>query len=217
MKQDFESLAISKKNSIQITTQNCYTAVPMMFRFVSLAALAASLFLLGCAKRSLPQYEPPLKRSAYMKVRTTAYTHTESDHLKYAASSAAGTQLQSREIRGAAGDWARWPVETKFMILATGQVYQIDDYGWALAGRNTIDLYCPSRSQMNEWGVRRVTIQVLEWGDPWRSYHVLKPRSQNSSNAHVRRMMTEIRRFYVMLTIQRAPFPILHNQDVSVR
>jgi hypothetical protein len=29
--------------------------------------------------------------------------------------------------------------------------------------------------------------------------------------------MTEIRRFYVMLTIQRAPFPILHNHDVSVR
>jgi len=40
------------------------------------------------------------------------------------------------------------------MIVATGQIYQIDDYGWALAGRNTIDLYCPSRSEMNEWGVR---------------------------------------------------------------
>jgi hypothetical protein len=65
--------------------------------------------------------------------------------------------------------------------------------------------------------VRRVTIQILEWGDPWRSYHVLKPRSENSSNAHVRRMMTEIKRFYGMLAIQRAQFPILRDHDVSVR
>jgi len=197
--------------------RNCYTAVPMMFRVVSLAALATSLFLVGCAERSLPEYEPPLKRSAYMKVRTTAYTHTESDHVKYAASSAAGTQLQSGAIRSAAGDWARWPVGTKFMILATGQIYQIDDYGWALAGRNTIDLYCPSRSEMNSWGVRRVTIQILEWGDPWRSYHILKPRSVNRDNAHVRRMITEIKRFYGMLAIHRADFPILPGHDVSAR
>jgi len=189
----------------------------MMFRLVSLAALVASFLLVGCAERSLPEYEAPLKRSAYMKIRTTAYTHTESDHIKYAASSALGTPLQSGSIRSAAGDWARWPVGTKFMIVATGQIYQIDDYGWALPGRNTIDLYCPSRSEMNEWGVRRVTIQILEWGDPWRSYHVLKPRSENSSNAHVRRMMTEIKRFYGMLAIQRAQFPILRDHDVSVR
>jgi 3D (Asp-Asp-Asp) domain-containing protein len=189
----------------------------MMFRVVSLAVLATSLFLVGCAERSLPEYEPPLKRSAYMKVRTTAYTHTESDHVKYAASSAAGTQLQSGVIRSAAGDWARWPVGTKFMILATGQIYQIDDYGWALAGRNTIDLYCSSHSEMNNWGVRRVTIQILEWGDPWRSYHILKPRSANRDNAHVRRMMTEIKRFYGMLAIHSADFPILPSHDVSAR
>jgi 3D (Asp-Asp-Asp) domain-containing protein len=189
----------------------------MMFRAVSLAALAALLLLVGCAERSLPEYEPPLTRSAYMKVRTTAYTHTESDHVKYADSSALGTPLQSGSIRSAAGDWARWPVGTKFMILATGQIYQIDDYGWALAGRNTIDLYCPNRSEMSVWGVRRVTIQILEWGDPWRSYHVLKPRSDNSHNAHVRRMMTEIQRFYGMLTIHRAQLSILRSPNVSLR
>jgi 3D (Asp-Asp-Asp) domain-containing protein len=187
----------------------------MIFRLVSLAALTALFLLVGCAERSLPQYEPPLKRSAYMKVRTTAYTHTESDHLKYATSSALGTALQSGPIRSAAGDWARWPVGTKFKILATGQIYEIDDYGWALAGRNTIDLYCPSRPEMNGWGVRRVTIQILEWGDPWRSYRVLKPRSVNRDNAHVRRMITEIRRFYGMLAIHHAQFPIL--REVSAR
>jgi len=86
-----------------------------------LAALVASFLLVGCAERSLPEYEAPLKRSARMKIRTTAYTHTESDHIKYAASSALGTPLQSGSIRSAAGDWARWPVGTKFMIVATGQ------------------------------------------------------------------------------------------------
>jgi 3D (Asp-Asp-Asp) domain-containing protein len=180
----------------------------MIFRVVSLAALAATFLLVGCAERSLPEYEPPLKRSPYMKVRTTAYTHTEGDHLKYAASSASGTPLQSGPIRSAAGDWARWPLGTRFMILATGQIYQVDDYGWALAGRNTIDLYCPNRSEMNDWGVRRVTIQILEWGDPWQSYHVLRPRSDY---AHVRRMLSEIKRFYGLLSIHRLPPSTLVN------
>ncbi len=166
----------------------------MKFRVVSLAALAgAALFLVGCAERQLPAYEPPLKRSQFMKVRTTAYTHTENDHLPYGNMSAAGSVLQNAEVRSAAADWSRWPIGTQFMILATGHVYQVDDYGWALAGRNTIDLYCTDRSEMNNWGVRRVTIQILRWGDPWQSYRILKPRQDY---AHVRRMIAEIKNFY---------------------
>jgi 3D (Asp-Asp-Asp) domain-containing protein len=128
-----------------------------------------------------------------MKVRTTAYNDHESDHLKYANASASGTALQSGQIRSAAADWSRWPVGTQFVIDATGQTYVVDDYGWDLAGRNTIDLYCPSRGEMNVWGVRRVTIHIVHWGDPWASYRILKPRN---SYAHVRRMLDEIRRFY---------------------
>jgi len=166
----------------------------MKFRVVRLVAIAAlSILFVGCAGRSLPEYEPPLPRSQFMKVRTTAYTHTESDHRPYGNSSAVGTALEFGPIRSAAADWSRWPAGTKFIILATGQIYQVDDYGWALAGRNTIDLYCPSWAEMNNWGVRRVTIEILEWGDPWKSYHVLKPRRDY---AHVRRMLDEIRRFY---------------------
>ncbi len=167
----------------------------MNFRIVQLAAFGGlAILFAGCAERSLPEYEPPLKRSQFMKVRTTAYTDTESDHLRYGKSNAAGTTLLGAgEVRSAAADWARWPAGTKFMILSTGQVYEVDDYGWALSGRNTIDLYCPNWAQMNNWGVRRVTIQILEWGDPWKSYHILKPRRDY---AHVRRMLDEIQRFY---------------------
>ena len=62
-------------------------------------------------------------------------------------------------IHSAAADWSRWPAGTMFRIVETGELYQVDDYGWALAGTNTIDLYKPSRSAMNAWGVRRVTIE----------------------------------------------------------
>jgi 3D (Asp-Asp-Asp) domain-containing protein len=159
----------------------------------SLACATLSVLFFGCAGRSLPEYEAPLARGQFMKVRTTAYTHTESDHRRYGKSSAVGSTLSAGAVRSAAADWARWPAGTRFLILSTGQVYEVDDYGWALAGRNTIDLYCPSWAEMNNWGVRRVTIQILQWGDPWKSYRVLKPRRDY---AHVRRMMTEIRNFY---------------------
>ena len=118
----------------------------MKSRVVRLVACATlSIFFAGCAGRSLPEYEAPLPRSQFMKVRTTAYTETESDHRRYGKSSAVGTTSRAGPVRSAAADWARWPAGTRFLILATGQVYVVDDYGWALSGRNTIDLYCPSR------------------------------------------------------------------------
>ena len=172
-----------------------YNQALMKSRAVRLAAFAAlPILYVGCAEhRSLPAYEPPLKRSQFMKVRTTAYTETESDHRRYGATSAVGTPLQAGPIRSAAADWARWPLGTRVIILATGQTYEVDDYGWASSGRNTIDLYCRSAGEMNDWGVRNVTIQILEWGDPHRSYQLLKPRHEYP---HVARMLTEIQKFY---------------------
>ncbi len=85
------------------------------------------------------------------------------------------------------------PPRTVFRLLDTGEIYEVDDYGWALAGTNTIDLYKPTRGAMNRWGVRRVNIEVLQWGDPWRSYAVLRPRGKHG---HVERMLGEIKRFY---------------------
>ncbi len=156
-----------------------------------LAAALAALFLAGCAApgRKLPPYEKPLARTPVQHVRTTAYTHTESDHRPYAKKSAAGTQLRRGQVNSAAADWSRWPLGTKFRLVETGETYEVDDYGWMLSGTNTIDLYQPSRASMNRWGVRRVTIEILEWGDPSRSYAMLKPRERFP---HVKRMVRQL-------------------------
>jgi len=144
--------------------------------------------------RSLPPYEKPLARTRFQTVRTTAYTHSERDHRRYGALTALGTRLRyDNKVHSAAADWARWPAGTLFRIQETGELCQVDDYGWALAGRNTIDLYKTSRQEMCRWGTQRVHIEVLQWGDPWASYRRLKPVR---SHRHVKRMMKEIKEFY---------------------
>jgi len=164
-----------------------------MKRFLPLFPLLAGFLLLGGCAHPLPRYEPPLARAAVQKVRTTAYTHTESDHLRYGALSAIGTPLRHGVVNSAAADWARWPCGTMFRIRATGEIYEVDDYGFALSGVNTIDLYKPTRRQMKEWGVRRVTIEIIKWGDPWKSYRkMIRVRAYR----HIRRMMNEIKSFF---------------------
>ena len=207
----------------------------------SLFAFPCLLWLGGCAgTRPLPKYEPPLARANFQTVRTTAYTHTEADHVAYGNRNALGGTLHaaapplvaqaapvvpvathvgipnvgggyqrlalptdpaalppefanspsSPETYGsAAADWSRWPAGTVFRLLSTGQIYRVDDYGWALAGRNTIDLYLPSRAEMNAWSVRREAIQILRWGDPGESLRLLRPRQKFR---HIRRMVLEL-------------------------
>ena len=162
---------------------------------------ALGLLLAGCASRPLPKYEKPIARTQFQTVRTTAYTHTESDHRQYARHNALGTTLQASGARSAAADWSRWPAGTTFRLLDTGELYKVDDYGWALSGTNTIDLYKPSRGAMNAWGVRRVNIEVLNWGDVDRSLAILRPRSKYP---HVRRMINQIEDRYALL---RKPVP----------
>jgi 3D (Asp-Asp-Asp) domain-containing protein len=141
--------------------------------------ILAGLLMVGCSSpRPLPKYEKPLTRAAVMNVRTTAYTHSEADHLKHGRKTALGTTLQCGPVHSAAADWSRWPAGSIFRIRETGEVFQVDDFGWALAGTNTIDLYKSSRGQMNSWGVRRVTIENLRWGDPQRSLVILRGRSR---------------------------------------
>ncbi len=78
---------------------------------------------------------------------------------------------------------------TTFRLLSTGQIYRVDDYGWALSGRNTIDLYMATRSEMNNWGARQEPIQILRWGDPHESRRFLAP---HQSHPHIKRMILEI-------------------------
>ena len=94
-----------------------------------------------------------------MTVRTTAYTHSEAGHLVYGRQTASGTTLQSGKVNSAAADWSVFPVGTKFKIVGEDTVYEVEDYGSALVGTETIDIYRPSRSSMNQWGVRHVDIE----------------------------------------------------------
>jgi 3D (Asp-Asp-Asp) domain-containing protein len=228
--------------------------------FLLLCAAVCALFLSACETTSttrthttaLPKYEPPLVKRDFQNVRTTAYTHTEADHLPYGNHNALGGRLHAAtgavrraeftpraipvngddpadyrrasysgpalekfslketkttkvvktkhgtkkvvvtrkpQIGSAAADWSRWPAGTVFRLISTGQVYRVDDYGWALAGRNTIDLYMPSRSSMNSWGAREENIQVLQWGDPNESLRMLQA---HQGYRHIRRMVLEL-------------------------
>jgi 3D (Asp-Asp-Asp) domain-containing protein len=125
-------------------------------------------------------------------VRTTAYTHTEKDHVAYGTKTAKGGNLKYGKVRSAAADWSVYPVGTVFQIEGDSSVYEVDDYGSALVGTETIDIYKPSKATMNEWGVRNVNINVLQWGSFDRSLAILKPREKKAS--HVREMVTKIER-----------------------
>jgi 3D (Asp-Asp-Asp) domain-containing protein len=158
--------------------------------FPRLASFSLVAMLAACSStRPLPKYEKPLARARVQQVRTTAYTHTEADHIQYGKKNALGMRLTHTGVRSAAADWSRWPAGTVFRVRETGEVYQVDDYGWALAGTNTIDLYQPTRAAMNRWGVRHVTIENIVWGDVDKSLAILRGRSKY---AHVRRMIEGI-------------------------
>jgi 3D (Asp-Asp-Asp) domain-containing protein len=229
--------------------------------FAVLAAFIAILLLSACgtSQRVLPAYERPLAKTDFQNVRTTAYTHTESDHREFSNRNALGGELraagppihraeavaraiplyevpraipvetaetevrrasyspklqpfsmskrrttkttrtrkgrstssaQARLIPGsAAADWSRWPVGTVFRLLSTGQTYRVEDYGWALSGRNTIDLYMANQRAMNSWGARDETIQILQWGDPQESLRFLR---SHQNYKHIKRMVLEL-------------------------
>ena len=62
----------------------------------ALLAVAAGLSLGACGTgRHLPAYEPPLARTGFQQVRTTAYTDTESDHREYGNRTALGGVLHA--------------------------------------------------------------------------------------------------------------------------
>jgi 3D (Asp-Asp-Asp) domain-containing protein len=128
-----------------------------------------------------------------MMVRTTAYTHTESDHVHYGRKSAAGNTLKyGSHVRSAAADWSKYPLGTRFMIEGLPYEYVVDDYGSALVGTETIDIYKPEKGTMNRWGVRNVPIRVLEWGSFEESRKILDERKHVRHADHVREMLHEI-------------------------
>lgn len=69
-------------------------------------------------------------------------------------------------------------------------MYIVDDYGSALVGTRTIDLYKPSGVSMRNWGVRKVNIRIVKWGSVTKSLAILKPRQSKAS--HVREMVSRL-------------------------
>ena len=125
-------------------------------------------------------------------VRTTAYTCSEDDHICYGSKNATGTDLRySDKVRSAAADWSFYPVGTVFRIKGMKQLYVVDDYGSALTGTGTIDMYQPTKAHMNQWGRRNVEVSVVQWGSFKRSAEILSGRTKFD---HCRQMLSNITR-----------------------
>ena len=112
-------------------------------------------------------------------VRTTAYSHMENEKGCHGLKSAAGSNLvYTDKVRSAAADWSVYPMGTKFKIKGLPYIYEVNDYGSALVGTNTVDLFKPNLSKMNKWGTRKVELTVVEWGSYEKSRKLLKGRTK---------------------------------------
>jgi 3D (Asp-Asp-Asp) domain-containing protein len=140
---------------------------------LTLAGIVAC-FVVGCATQSTPDLTSAQR---VQRVRTTAYTHTERGG--GGPRNALGKRLSGHHVMSAASDWSRFPLGTRFRIAQTNEEYIIDDYGTALIGTDTIDLYKTNRLAMKRWGVRHVDIAILQWGSEEESLKVLGPRSKH--------------------------------------
>ncbi len=159
---------------------------PAIFRMIVLAAASVLAACTGAGTTVKPGAKPerlqtlavrperPISTTASrrMYVRTTAYHHSEPG----GRATAVGGYL--RPTHSAAADWSWLPAGTRFRILATGDEYIVEDYGSALVGRYTIDIYKATRGEMNSWGVRYVEIEILQLGSYATSLAVLIPRQK---------------------------------------
>jgi 3D (Asp-Asp-Asp) domain-containing protein len=144
-------------------------------------ALAASCFLVGCAEQSIVQKPLAAVEAAnshlgrMSNVRTTAYTRKEKGGVR----NALGKYLSGHHVMSAAADWSVFPLGTRFRICSTREEFIIDDYGTALVGTSTIDLYKPTKLEMKRWGARNVDIDILQWGSEEESLKILGPRAKH--------------------------------------
>lgn len=156
-------------------------------KYAAILGLSIIVFLSGCATPAPQKAGSASHMAGQTKiVRTTAYTSAEPG----GAHDAVGGRLKCGTVNSAAADWSRFPVGTRFQIVETGQICEIDDYGSALVGTNTIDLFRDSGRGMRTWGVRMVHINILEWGSPRRSLEILTPRCRSS---HIRSMVAALK------------------------
>lgn len=173
----------SHGHGITYSPNQNFTATPPSYALISAAVGRPK------DKHSMPIYS---FAERHRVVRTTAYTCSEDDHLIYGSKNAAGTNLRySDRVRSSAADWSFYPVGTVFRIKGMNQLYVVDDYGSALTGTGTIDLYQPSKDLMGQWGRRNVEISVVQWGSFQRSAEILSKRTKHT---HCRQMLANITR-----------------------
>ena len=145
--------------------------------------LAVSCILVGSAAQSVVQKPLAAVEAAnshlgpMSNVRTTACTRIE----KGGRRNALGKYLSGHHVMSAASDWSRFPLGTRFRIVDTKEEFIIDDYGTALIGTSTIDLYKPTNLEMKRWGVRNVEIDILQLGSEKQSLKVLGPRAKHQT------------------------------------
>jgi len=134
-------------------------------------------------RKGYPTY-PDTIRHRY--VRSTAYSDKENEPGAPSNFNAAGTRLKyTSSIRSAAADWSVYPMGTKLKIKGLPYTYVVDDYGSALVGTNTLDIYHLNLKTMRKWGTRPIEIHVIEWGSWERSAQILQGRIRHS---HCRKM-----------------------------
>ncbi len=148
--------------------------------------LLLAVLMVGCA--STHKKKPVAKTAERMTVRTTAYTHTEPGGVN----NAIGTRLRfGGDTYSAASDWSWLPLGTRFRMVENGRIYVIEDYGSALVGRKTVDLYMPNMKSVRGWGVRNIDIEILEWGSKAMSLKLLKPRA---TRGYIQTMVAELQK-----------------------
>lgn len=145
-------------------------------------AVAAKAAGLKKDKHGMPTYKA---NARHRVVRTTAYSHMENEPGAPGRKNAVGTILKYGKVRSAAADWSVLPVGTKFKIKGLPHTYIVDDYGSALVGTNTVDIYHPTLRGMRRWGTQKAEIMVTQWGDWNRTVKILKGRKKYK---HTRKM-----------------------------
>jgi len=153
-----------------------------------LVPFVLAIGLVGCATPKKPQAALNDHAGQKLTVRTTAYTQTEAGGCK----NAIGGKLHfGGDEYSAASDWSWLPLGTRFKLLSTGHNYVIEDYGSALVGKQTIDLFFPQRKDVHGWGVRNEEIEIIEWGSEAMSLKLLAPRCKNN---HVAVMVAQLKK-----------------------
>jgi len=161
---------------VQHHTSNGLPATP------SSSALAAAAKISKKDRHGYKTYKDSVRTRI---VRTTSYSDQENEVGAVGNKNCLGGTLKYGKIRSIAADWSVYPVGTKIRIKGLPYTYVVDDFGSALVGTNTIDIYHPTLSLMRKWNTRKAEISIVKWGDYNKSLSLLKARY---SHSHCRKM-----------------------------